>query len=180
MKVKVMKIKIAKRMVLPLLYGLAAGWIVAAALAVMPVVMLADTPVIMAAVSVSVVILLALLPCLRHVTTVYGKALKYHKAEYLYNLGNGVEASEAVGMYERKVKKTAVAWLQRKMLRSSFAAFPVSFFMLLAAGVDWITALELVVLVAIAVLLAVVIGMMVMLYTARHHCYDKFGNIKNN
>ncbi|MCD8282159.1 MAG: ABC transporter permease [Prevotella sp.] len=174
-----MKIRISKRMVLPLLYGVLAGWVVAGAITVWALLVFGFLPAITAVVSVSALLLIALFPALRRSAVVYSKALKYHRAEYLYDLGNGVEASIAVNTYEKKARRAVSAWLQRKLLRSSFGALPVASFALLLAGTDWIMAFETIILIALMVLLAVAIGLFTMLRVARRYCYDKFGNIRN-
>ncbi len=163
-----------------MLYGILAGWIVTGAIAVALLVSRPFASVLQEVVAVSGVLLLALFPLLRRAATVYSVALRYHTAEYLYDLGNGVEAELAVATYEKKVKKAVVAWLKRKLLKNSFGVVPVMFFAFLMGGLSWTAALLLVLVTVIMVLLASVIGLFTMLYAARHYCYDKFGNIKNN
>lgn len=175
-----MKAKISKRMVLPMLYGILAGWIVTGALAVLLLTRYSATPLLTALVSVSGVLLLALFPMLRRGASVYSSALRYHTAEYLYDLGNGVEAALAVETYEKKAKRAVVAWIRRKLLRSSFATLPVTFLALLMGGLSVGKSLSLVVFLLLMVLLSAVIGLFVMLYAARRYCYDKYGNIKKN
>ncbi len=174
-----MKTRIAKKIRLPLLYGVLAGWIVAGALAVAVVRAWCPTSLAAALAAVSAVLLLALLPALRRAATVYTLSLRYHRAEYLYDLGNGVEASLAVEAYEKKARRAARAWTKRKLLRSSFGALPVAFFAMLMGGASVALALEITALIAVMVLVAVPVGLHTMLYFARRNCYDKFGNIKN-
>ncbi len=175
-----MKLKIAKKAVLPQLYGIAAAWVITGVLVVLALVVLFGTPVIQAVLSVSAVLLLALFPAACRSATVYSSALIYHKAEYMYDLGNGVEASLAVDTYERKAKRAVAAWLKRKLLKGSFGVLPVTFFVLLMGGVGFMHPLEIAVLLGITVVISVMISLFVMLYSARRYCFDKFGNIKNN
>ncbi|MCD8289460.1 MAG: ABC transporter permease [Prevotella sp.] len=174
-----MKTRIAKRMRLPLIYGVLAGWVVAGVLAMAVIRAWCDTSFVAAVVAVSAVLLLALSPAMRRAATVYSLALRYHRAEYLYDLGNGVEATIAMAAYEKKARRAASAWVRRKLLRSSFGPLPVAFFAMLMGGANVALSLEITVLIGVMVLVAVPVALHTMLYFARRKCYDKFGNIKN-
>ncbi len=175
-----MKRKLNRRMVLPLLYGVVVGWLVVGVVMVVGVWRWLGTPLLVGAVATSAILLLALIPALYRSAMVYSLALKYHRAEYLYDLGNGVEAHIARALYEKKTTRAVIVWLQQKMLFSSFGVVPIMFFVLLVAGVSLLPSLILTIIVVAAVVLALLLGMFVMLRSARHYCYDKFGNIRSN
>ncbi len=175
-----MKVRISKTMTLPLLCGVLAAWIVVGGLALL---MLSGLPSISGFtlfVAVSGILLLAVVPSLRRGAWVYTNARKYHTAEYLYELGNGAEMAVAVDGYEKKVRKAVKVWAKRRLFRETFGVLPVSFFVSLLLGTGWMDSILLVVMLALAVILSVFVGLLVMLLAARRFCYDRFGNIKNN
>ncbi len=174
-----MRVKITRHILLPLLYGIAVAWLVVGAGAVVVLRRVAPVSPTMALIAVSALLLIALFPALRRCAAVYSQALRYHRAEYLYDLGNGMDVSKAVRSYEKKAKRAAATWLKRQFTRSLFSIVPVTFCALLMAGATLFVAVEVAVLVAVMVLLAVGVALYTMLYAARHYCYDKYGNIKN-
>lgn len=163
-----------------MLYGILMAWLVVGGLAVFAVTKMSSVPVVTVSAAVSGVLLLAVIPAMRRGAWVYTNARKYHTAEYMYELGNGAEVSEAVGNYEKKVQKAVGAWLKRKLLKNSFGVLPVTFLVFVLAGYSWFAALTASVMLALMTLLAVFTAMWTMLLSARRLCYDRFGNIKNN
>ncbi len=174
-----MRRKMNRRIVLPLIYGILVGWIVVGTLMVVGICSWIGTPVYVAIVAVSAILLLALIPSLFRSAMVYSLALRYHQAEYLYDLGNGVEAHIAIAIYEKKAKRAISAWIRRKLLFSSFGVVPIMFFALLVANVSLLDSIIVTVMVVVAVVVALIIAMFTMLRSARHYCYDKFGNIRS-
>ncbi len=175
-----MKVKISKTMTLPLLCGVLTAWIVVGGLALLLLSGLPSVSGFALFVAVSGIILLAVVSALRRGAWVYTNARRYHTAEYLYELGNGAEMAVAVDGYEKKVRKAVKAWVKRRLFREAFGVLPLSFFVALLLGTGWVYSLLLVVLLALAVIVAVFLGVLVMLLAARRFCYDRFGNIKNN
>ncbi len=175
-----MKKKINRRLILPLFYGILLGWIVVGVLCVGALYLVYHTPLVHTIISISAILLLALIPALYDTAIAYTLALRYHRAEYLYDLGNGVEAHMAMAIYEKKAKRVIYAWLKRRFLRQSFGVLPVVFFTLILAITSVYDALVVTLVIAFAVVVALFIGLFTMLYAARRYCYDRFGNIKNN
>ncbi len=173
-----MRTKISRRLLLPLLYGVLLAWLVVGAGAVVVLRLVSSASLPMAIIAASAALLLALFPAMRRAAVVYSQALRYHRAEYLYDLGNGVEAALAVSIYEKKVRRAIVAWLRLRLARSSFSVLPITFCALLMSGVGLLAALEITVLLGIMVIVAVVIALVTMLRAARRYCYDRFGNIR--
>ncbi len=166
-------------MVLPLVYGILVGWLVVGCALTLGVWRWMGTPILIGIVATSAILLLALIPALFRSAMVYSLALRYHRAEYLYDLGNGVEAHIAMKIYEKKTTRAVAAWIRRKMLFSSFGVVPIMFFVLLVANVSVVDSLVVTITVVVAVVLALLLALFVMLRSARHYCYDKFGNIRS-
>ncbi len=174
-----MRRKLNRRMVLPLVYGIVVGWLVVGSVMTLGVWRWMGTAIVADIVATSGILLLALIPALFRSAMVYSLALRYHRAEYLYDLGNGVEAHIAMKNYEKKTTRAVVAWMRRKLLFSSFGVVPIMFFVLLVANVGVVDSLVVSVITVVAVVLALLLALFVMLRSARHYCYDKFGNIRS-
>ncbi len=169
--------KLSRSVAMPVVYGFLAGWVVAVAWTIVMQQLFIKSNLLVGVVSATVIIAVTLYPALRSVAQAYTIALRYHKTDYIYNLGNGVEAKVARREYEKKARLAAHVWLRGLFLRGSSNLVLVIFFTLWLSGMKLIAAAELTLTVGIAILIAVTVGVAVLLSSAKHSCYDKFGNI---
>lgn len=175
-----MEPKMSHSMMLPMLYGLLAGWMGVGSLTAFVLYYMQKSDIVVMAAALSALLLMALLPALRRAAWVYTNVRKYHNAEYYYEMGNGTEMAKAVERFENKVRKAVGAWLKRKFVKNSFGVLPVGYVLVVLSGGGWLESLVFMAVVMSSVVLAVFVGMIVMLLSARKLCYDKFGNLKNH
>ncbi len=115
-------------------------------------------------------------PALQRAARVYATAMRYHSAEYLYMLGNGATHAVAVQTYERKAKIALHTWLRRQFGPRALWHYALLFLVcLIATHGQWLLALETVVGTTLAITLGALIGLRVMLLSARKHCFDNYG-----
>ena len=174
-----MKPKITKSLLLPMLYGVLASWVVMCGVGMALMMGFTVLPVWAMLAIASALMFFSVLPAMIRAAWVYSNIRRHHNAEYFYRLGNGTDISKAVAMFERKVYRGVSAWLQRHLLQPAFNGAAVSYlFMVLYTG-QWVVSLWVVAGLAVMVV-SVEVGVWVMLLTARKYSYDKCGNLKNS
>lgn len=170
--------KISKILVLPMLYGVLAGCVVATLIAVVLLQYTSDVHWLYSVIGSFVAGLLAVAPAVHRATWAYSNVRKYHNAEYFYDLGNGVDKKKALAYFEQRATRASGAWMKRYLWKDSLPVVPTFYFLSVARYGNWIGSLW--VFIALALMaLAVFVGTWTMLFAARKLCYDKFGNIKN-
>jgi len=174
-----MKTKISKSLILPMLYGILAAWIVGGGVGVALLYKYAHLSVLTMILATSAVLLWAVIPVLVRAAWVYSNLRRFHTAEYFYNLGNGLEIRKALAMYESRVNKAVYLWINRNILRPAFNVMGISYFLVVVQTGNWLSSLW-VLAAFVLVLIAIEIGVWTMLLVARKMSYDKYGNLKNN
>lgn len=173
-----MKLKISKIVVFPTLYGILAGCVVAAVLAVILLHYTTEVSLLGSAIASLIVAGLAVTPAVRRAAWAYSNVRKYHNAEYFYDLGNGVDNKKALAYFEQRALKASNTWMKRYLWKDSLPVIPVFFFLQVARYGNWLGGLW--VFIALALMaLGVFVGTWTLLLAARKMCYDQFGNIKN-
>ncbi len=143
-----MKNKISKRVLTPTIYGMLAGGFL-------------------------------VFPALWRAAVEYNLALRYHQNEYRYELGNGVEPAVAVRHIEQKAKRAVNVWLKRTLgLRSLWQNCALAALLLCATNFAWVTVVKVLIISAIVIFLAAQCSVWVMIMSARQHCYDALGVVK--
>jgi len=174
-----MKQKISKPLILPMLYGVLAAWLIAGGIGVALLAKYTSLSVVTMILVSSALVLMAVIPSIMRATWVYSNLRRYHTAEYFYNLGNGVEMAKAIARFEKRVNKSVNAWISRYLLRPAFNVIIVAYLLLVAQSGSWITSLA-IIPAMIVVVLGVEIGTWTMLFAARKLSYDNYGNLKNH
>ena len=174
-----MKPIITKSLVLPMLYGVLASWLIGGAVGVALLLHYTHLDITTMLIAVSALLLLAVMPALMRGAWVYSNLRRFHTAEYFYDLGNGTEMSKALAAYERKVNRAVTAWINRMILRPAFNVVVVAYLLVVLQSGQWLVSLW-VFAAMLIVVLSVEIGVWTMLFAARKLSYDKYGNLKNN
>lgn len=174
-----MKAKISKPLVLPMLYGILAAWLVGGGIGVALLAKYSHLSVLTMILVASALILMAVVPSIMRATWVYSNLRRFHTAEYFYNLGNGVERKKAMSRFEQKVNKAVNAWISRIILRPVFNTVIIGYLLLVVQSGSWLSSLW-VIAAMLIVVIAIEIALWTMLITARNLSYDKYGNLKNN
>lgn len=170
-----MKAKISKSLVLPMLYGVLASWVVMGGIGVALMVKYTELPVWAMILIATAMLAFTVLPAMMRAGWVYSNLRRHHNAEYYYSIGNGQEPNKALAVYERRVNRTVSAWLQRNLLKPAFNSGVIAYLLLVIASGEWITSLWGVGAIALLVV-AVEVGVWIMLLAARKLSYDKYGN----